>query len=442
MLVGAACLAGCETSQPDNDGQDTEATPGSDEENQDEEIPDDNPDGDETPDDGEKPDDNPDEDLPELEVTDDVCTKMKDLEFMRYCYENFDVNGDKKVAMYEANAVKSINISDEGIADLSGIEYFTNLESLSASNVENLDLSYNTLLSSLELTNCSIDELDLHYYTDLSSISLSNCPLKTLDFQYNPNLSTIHIENCPIEELDLTQNALLSAFSFNLNSLKSVIFPTMTPKMNTIKENAFSECQVLTNISLPDNITYIGYSAFKGLTKLNSITLPENLKKIGDNAFDNTGLTSVILPDGIERIGWAAFANCSNLTDIQLPESIDFIDGFAFSGCALRSVVLPPNIEEIGKWTFNGCSNLVELDASSCYNVKSIGEEAFSDAPIEKFLLATSEPPILDTKTFTSYYGDITVASNAVLAVPAESVEAYKNSDWAEYFPNIVALEQ
>ena len=28
MLVGAACLAGCETSQPDNDGQDTEATPG------------------------------------------------------------------------------------------------------------------------------------------------------------------------------------------------------------------------------------------------------------------------------------------------------------------------------------------------------------------------------------------------------------------------------
>lgn len=33
------------------------------------------------------------------------------------------------------------------------------------------------------------------------------------------------------------------------------------------------------------------------------------------------------------------------------------------------------------------------------------------------------------------------VADNATLKVPAESVEAYKASDWADYFDNIVPLD-
>ena len=49
------------------------------------------------------------ETLPELEEVDDVCTKMDDINFMKYCYDNFDVNKDGKVSMPEANAVKEIS---------------------------------------------------------------------------------------------------------------------------------------------------------------------------------------------------------------------------------------------------------------------------------------------------------------------------------------------
>ena len=37
--------------------------------------------------------------LPKMLDPDDVCTSMDDLNFMKYCYENFDVNKDGKVSL-------------------------------------------------------------------------------------------------------------------------------------------------------------------------------------------------------------------------------------------------------------------------------------------------------------------------------------------------------
>ena len=47
--------------------------------------------------------------LPKLEAVDDVCTKMDDINFMKCCYDYFDVNNDGKVSMSEANAVRTIS---------------------------------------------------------------------------------------------------------------------------------------------------------------------------------------------------------------------------------------------------------------------------------------------------------------------------------------------
>ena len=68
--------------------------------------------------------------LPKLEVVDDVCTKMDDINFTEYCYDNFDVNKDGKVSMKEANAVKVMFCSCS-VVSCAGIEYFSNLELLS-----------------------------------------------------------------------------------------------------------------------------------------------------------------------------------------------------------------------------------------------------------------------------------------------------------------------
>lgn len=61
----------------------------------------------------------------------DVCSSMDDLNFISYCYENFDVNKDGIVSVNEANTVQKIVISNTEIKSLKGIECFPNLESLS-----------------------------------------------------------------------------------------------------------------------------------------------------------------------------------------------------------------------------------------------------------------------------------------------------------------------
>ena len=100
----------------------------------------DSPTGNNSENDGEKPDE-PLVELPELEDTDDVCTKMDDLNFMAYCYENFDVNNDAKVSMTEANAVTTIECNNA--TSFAGLEYFPNIKSFASSSVGKADFRYN-----------------------------------------------------------------------------------------------------------------------------------------------------------------------------------------------------------------------------------------------------------------------------------------------------------
>ena len=86
---------------------------------------------------------------------------------------------------------------------------------------------------------------------------------------------------------------------------------------------------------------------------------------------------------------------------------------------------------------FRVCSSLTSVDASLCNNLEYIGS-AFDSCPaIKEFLLGASNPPELRANQNGRPFETI---PDAVLKVPAESVEAYKNSDWADYFGTIEAL--
>ena len=84
----------------------------------------------------------------------DYCEKLEDVEFMRYCYEKFDINGDKILSESEAKAIRAVNIdSKQNIYSVKGIEYFVNLESFQAYNaiaLRTLDFSKNTNLRTIK----------------------------------------------------------------------------------------------------------------------------------------------------------------------------------------------------------------------------------------------------------------------------------------------------
>ncbi len=87
-------------------------------------------------------------------------------------------------------------------------------------------------------------------------------------------------------------------------------------------------------VAIPDGVTRIGDSAFRGCSELTSVSIPESVKNIGEYAFAYcTGLTEIVIPGGVTSIGSAAFSNCSGLTSMTIPASVSDIGYGAFWAC-------------------------------------------------------------------------------------------------------------
>ena len=91
------------------------------------------------------------------------------------------------------------------------------------------------------------------------------------------------------------------------------IIPT-DGSVEKIWDRAFRDCYALTEIKIPDTVTYIGKAAFSWCTKLTEITIPASVTKIDDKAFaDCVQLTDVVIGKSVIYIGTEAFAGCKNL---------------------------------------------------------------------------------------------------------------------------------
>lgn len=159
--------------------------------------------------------------------------------------------------------------------------------------------------------------------------------------------------------------------------------------LQEIGVSAFSRCQSLESVKLPDSVTYIGSSAFSYCSSLKFINIPDGVESIESQTFLECGsLISVDIPDSVKEIGDTAFANCK----------------------ALASIDLPAGIEKIGAGAFGGCSNLRTVTVDTMY------------------------PPTLGENVFASLPGDFSII------VPRESYNRYVNfPDWKKYAHRIKA---
>ena len=123
-----------------------------------------------------------------------------------------DTNGDGQISYQEAEATEVIVLPPSGIEDLTGLEAFINLDSLTITlnPLKGIDLSSNTALRYLEITSSELTSLDLSDNHLLEVLICGRNSLSELDLSNNQALLTMVCNNNLLTSLDLSAIKSLS----------------------------------------------------------------------------------------------------------------------------------------------------------------------------------------------------------------------------------------
>ena len=179
---------------------------------------------------------------------------------------------------------------------------------------------------------------------------------------YSGDYSMSYYIPTALKTVTITDETVLGNGAFSgCNGLASVAIPD---SVTSIGANAFGDCYGLTSVTIPNSVTNIEYGAFSGCSGLTSATIPNSVTSIGDFSFSGcSGLTSVTIGNGVTSIGAGAFGDCYGVTSVTIPNSVTSIGEGAFSGCSgLTSVTISDGVTRIEQYAFYNCSGLTSVE--------------------------------------------------------------------------------
>lgn len=160
--------------------------------------------------------------------------------------------------------------------------------------------------------------------------------------------------------------------AFNsMDTLKSLVIDGGAPNLNELGERSFSGCSNIEELDLSNSkLTSIPEGAFAYCKNLKTIKLPSTITSIGDEAFYNCqSLTNIEGLDkcNLKSIGSATFSNCKALENLDFSKStFTNVPSKAFNGCsALAKITLPNTLTTIGGYAFYACYSIPQLDLSN-----------------------------------------------------------------------------
>ena len=288
----------------------------------------------------------------------------------------------------------------------------------------------------------SIGDSAFRNCSDLMSVHISDlaawCRI-SFGYEANPLSYThnVYLNGALVTNLTIPDNVTsIGSFAFSgCSGLTSVTIPN---SVTNIGEWAFSYCSGFTSVIIPDSVTRIGHFAFSDCAGLTSVTIPASVTSIGASAFYNcSGLTSVMIPDGVTNIGSHAFEVCTGLTSLTIGSGVTSIGEGAFAGCSgLTNVVIGSGVSSIGSFAFEGCSGLTSMTIPN--SVTNIGYFAFFDCSgLMSFTVSPSNPSYKSVSglLLTKDGGTLIVGVNGDVTIPASVT-----SIWERAFYNCSGL--
>ncbi|WP_298763042.1 leucine-rich repeat domain-containing protein [uncultured Polaribacter sp.] len=208
-------------------------------------------------------------------------------------------NNDNSVDTAKISALKVLDISDENITDLTGIEAFVSLTNLNASAnvITSLDLSKNIELETVNLAQNKLTNVDFSKNIKITDLNVSGNKLTTLDLSKNTALTVLDTKLNLLTAIDFNNNKALKEVNLGSNNLVNLDLSSL---INLERLDCFNS-----------NVSSINISKNK---KLNYADLSSNqLENI--NLYGNIALSRLIV--GFNKLKYLDIQNNTNLVELN-----------------------------------------------------------------------------------------------------------------------------
>lgn len=296
-----------------------------------------------------------------LDNTIHFADKVLERRLLAMTEPKIDADGDGKITFEEAAAVKELQLgfdlkpesTVDCVTDITGLEYFTSLETLSLkfNNVSDIkSIEGISTLKVLILGENPISSINLDKLGELTDLRLYGTNISDIDLTKTPKLESLYLQRTNVSKVDLTplqslDQALLNKCS-SLTEIKASNLPSIT-RIDAVECNLksfeISDCPSLRELHLNSN-------------KLTSIKMTNLAMLMRLNVYDNQ-ITSIDVSN-LPLLMWL-FVYDNQLTSIDLSANVPLRE-FRASNNPLTEVNLSTN------------ENLVSLELESMSKMKTL----------------------------------------------------------------------
>jgi len=233
---------------------------------------------------------------------------------------------DGKVLTSKIQTVKSLTVDTRVISDLTGIQDFTALETLSATGgnyyyptaetdglLKTLDVSENTNLMSLNCSTNKLTSLDVSNNKKLTTLICSQNKIVTINITNNPDLQKLSLDNTLIDTIDISKHQALTTFTCSGTKVTSFDVSKNTGlRLLNVSNSKLTTLDVSKNTNL--------YTLYCDSNLLTSIDVSKNLNLLDLNCFINP-LTTLDLSNNIllDRVNFSD----TEIANIDLTKNIN-----------------------------------------------------------------------------------------------------------------------